>query len=55
MLLVFFNWVPFYANTRHDPKSEHNQQISEHSKRQQSWGVWGCSETPVGILVGEAS
>ena len=43
-----------YANIRHDPKSEYNQRISECSERHWSWGVWGCSETPVGVLVGEA-
>ena len=43
-----------YANIRQDPKSEYNQRTSERSERQRSWGVWGCSETPVGVLVGEA-
>ena len=31
-----------YATNTHDPRSENNQQKSEHSKCQRSWGVWGC-------------
>ena len=44
-LLGFFNWVP-YMQPSHMIPGEHNQQKSECSKRQWSWGVWGCSETP---------
>ena len=43
-----------YANIGHDPRSEYDQRINECSKRQRSWGVWGCSETSAGILVAEA-
>ena len=50
----FFQPGALSANIRHDPRSEHNQQISERSERQRSWGVWACSETPVEVLVGEA-
>ena len=31
-----------YATNTHDPRSVNNQRKSEHSKRQRSWGVWGC-------------
>ena len=53
-LLVFFQSGALYANIRHDPKSEYNQRISERSEHQRTWGVCGCSETPLGVLVGEA-
>ena len=43
-----------YANIRHDPRSEYNQQKSERSECQWSCGVWGCSEAPVVILGGGA-
>ena len=39
-----------YATITHDPRNEYNQEKSECSKCQWSWGVWGCSETPVGPL-----
>ena len=32
------------------PRGEYNQQKSECSEHQWSWGVWGCSETPTGPL-----
>ena len=38
------------ANTRHDPRSEYNQQKNERSECQWSWGVWKCSENPAGVL-----
>ena len=41
-----------FANIRHGPRSEYNQWKSECSERQWSWGVWRCSETPAGVLVG---
>ena len=41
---------PIYANIRHDPRSEYNQQKSECNEHQWSWGVWGFSETPKKIL-----
>ena len=43
-----------YANIRHDPRSEYDQQKSELSECQWSCGVWGCSEAPVVILGGGA-
>ena len=27
-----------------------NQQKSEYSEHQESWGILGCSETPTGVL-----
>ena len=39
-----------YATITHDPRSEYNWQKKECSKSQQSWGIWGCSETPAGPL-----
>ena len=39
-----------YVNIRHGPRTEYNRQKSAHSERQQSWGVWGCSETPAADL-----
>ena len=53
-IAVFLQSGALYANIRHDLKSEYNQQISERSEHQRTWGVWGWSETPVGVLVGEA-
>ena len=38
-LLVFFQSGALYATITHDPWSEYNQQKSEDSKHQQSWGV----------------
>ena len=39
-----------YATITHNPRSEYNLQKSECGKRQWSWGVWVCSETPAGPL-----
>ena len=49
----FLQLGALYANIKHDPKSEYNQWISERSEPQRTWEIWGCSETPVGVLVGE--
>ena len=38
------SWKQDQIKDRYDPRSKHNQQKSEHSKCQQSWGVQGCSE-----------
>ena len=46
----FLQLGALYATMTHDPRSEYNQQKSECSERQRNWGVWGCSETPVGPL-----
>ena len=43
-----------HTNIRHDPTSDYNQWKSECSKCQQSWGVWGYSETPAGVSGGRA-
>ena len=42
------------ANIRHDPRREYNQWRIECSEHEQSWEVWGCSETPVRVLRGRA-
>ena len=39
-----------HAKSRHNLWSEYYRQKSELSKCQWSWGVWGCSETPVRVL-----
>ena len=52
-----------YANIRHDPRSEYNQQKSEHNKRQWSCGGggggglggWGCSGNPSGGFRGQST
>ena len=46
----FFQSGALYATITHDPWREYNQQKSEDSKHQRSWGVWGCSENPAGFL-----
>ena len=46
----FLQLGALYATITHDPRSEYNWQKSKCSKRQRSWGVWGCSETPAGPL-----
>ena len=46
----FLQLGALYATITHDPRSENNQQKSECNEHQQSWGIWGCSETPVGPL-----
>ena len=46
----FLQLGALYASIRHDPSSKYSQQKNEHSQRQQSWGVWGCSETPAEVL-----
>ena len=43
-----------YANIRHDPRSEYNQQKSQHIEHHWSWGVWGSSETLARVLGGGA-
>ena len=54
MLAGFLQSGALYANSRHDPRSEYNWSKSEHNKHQRVWGVWGCSQTTVGVLVGGA-
>ena len=50
----FLQTGALYANIRHDLRNEYDWQKSECSQHQWSWGVWGCSETPVGVLGGGA-
>ena len=49
---VFLYSGVIFANIRHDPRNEYNRRKSECSELQWSWGVWGCSEIPAGVLGG---
>ena len=46
----FLQVAALHANIRHDPRSEYNQQESEHSECQRGWVVWECTETATGYL-----
>ena len=55
MLLVFFNWVPYMQISDMIPGVIINgEKVSVVNRCEQSWGAWGCSEAPAGVLVGVA-
>ena len=55
MLLVFFSWVPYMQISDMIPGVIINgEKVSVVNRCEQSWGVWGCSEAPAGVLVGVA-